>query len=112
MPSIWVSLVVVSAFQVPTVIVRQAACRSKVRLQVAILNDSEVTTKWFGLNASEAQTRLDKMTCWPIRYAQPAQPLVLMVPAGSCFFAYKLTMILVAAILYQGLQQFRSVFQR
>lgn len=105
-------VVVLSAFLVPTVIVRQAARRSKVRLQEAILSDSEIATRWYGLNVSEAQGRLDRMTFWPIRYAQPTQLLVLMVLAASCFFAYKLTLILVAGILYQGVQQFRRVFQR
>jgi hypothetical protein len=105
-------VVVLSAFLVPTVIVRQAARRSKVRLQEAILNDPNITEKWYGLTATEAQKRLDTMTFWPIRYAQPTQLLLMMTLAGSCFFAYKLTLLLIAAMLYQGLQQFRKVFAR
>jgi hypothetical protein len=105
-------VVVLSAFLVPTVIVRQAARRSKDRLREAILNDSEITTKWYELSAAEAQTRLDNMTFWPIRYAQPMQLLVLMALAGACFFAYKLTLLLIAGVVYQGVQQFRRAFQR
>jgi hypothetical protein len=105
-------VVVLSAFLVPAVIVRQAARRSKVRLQDAIRKDSGVAMRWYGLNVPEAQTRLDGMTSWPIRYAQPTQLLVLMALAASCFFAYKMTLLLIAGILYQGVQQFRRVFQR
>jgi hypothetical protein len=105
-------VVVLSAFLVPAIIVRQAARRSKIRLQEVMLNDSGITKKWYDLNLAEAQAKLNKMTFWPIRYAQPAQLLVLMLLAASCFFFYKLTLILVAAILYQGLKQFDWIFKK
>lgn len=105
-------VVVLSAFLVPAVIVRQAAWRSRVRLQEAIRGDARIAEQWYGLQASEAEDRLDKMTFWPIRYAQPAVLLSLMLLATACFFAYKLSLLLVAAILYKAVKQFVNVFQK
>ena len=103
-------IVVISATVVPLVIVRNAALRSKVRLQESIQRNPAVAQAWYKLDASEAQRRLDKMTFWPIRYAKPMELLLLIFLATACFFAYKLFLLLVGFIIYQGLRQFTSSF--
>ena len=50
------------------------------------------------------------MTFWPIRYAKPMELLLLIFLATACFFAYKLFLLLVGFIIYQGLRQFTSSF--
>ena len=105
-------VVVLSAFLVPGVIVRQAAWRSRVRLQEALRKDPSIAERWYGLKATEAQDKLDKMTFWPILYVQPMLLLLLILLATACFFAYKLSLLLVAAILFKGVKQFINVFQK
>jgi hypothetical protein len=102
---------VISAFLVPAVIVRQAAWRSRARLQEAIGSSPDIAMRWYNIDAAEAERKLDGMTFWPIRYAQPMQLLVLILLAAACFFAYKLTLLLIAAILYKGVKQFLSAFR-
>jgi len=104
-------IVVLSAFLVPAVIVRQAAWRSRVKLQEMIQSAPDVSSRWYNLTADEAQTKLEKMTFWPIRYAEPIQLLLLFLLAGACFFAYKLSLLLVGAILYKGACRFLEVFK-
>lgn len=104
-------VVVLSALLVPAVIVRQAAWRSRVRLQEAIRNNPSVTMQWYSLDAAEAKERLGKMIFWPIRYAQPTQLLLLIVLATACFFAYKLSLLLIAAIIFKGMKQLISGFR-
>jgi hypothetical protein len=104
-------IIVLSAFFVPAIIVRQAAWRSKVKLQEAIKNDPQLSCRWYKLEAPGAQAKLDNMIVWPIRYAEPIQLLLLILLATACFFAYKLSLLLVGAILYKGLKRFIEVFQ-
>ena len=93
------------------VIVRNAADRSRVRLQEAIEKDADVAQRWYGLNATEAQSRLDKMTLWPIRYARPMELLLLIILATVCFFKYKLFLLLAAFIITQGVLLFIDSFR-
>jgi hypothetical protein len=104
-------VVVLSALLVPAVIVRQAAWRSKVRLQEAIRNHPGVTKQWYGLDAVEAKGKLETMSFWPIRYAQPTQLLLLVVLATACFFAYKLSLLLIGAVVFKGMKQLISGFK-
>jgi hypothetical protein len=104
-------IVVISATLVPMVIVRDAASRSRVRLQEAIQHNPDTAREWYGLDAAEAQTRLDSMIFWPIRYAKPMELLLLIFLATACFFAYKLFLILIGFILYRGLRQFAGSFE-
>jgi hypothetical protein len=104
-------IVVISATVVPMVIVREAASRSRVRLQEAIQVNPSVARDWYGVEAAEAQARLDNMTFWPIRYAKPMELLLLIFLATACFFAYKLFLLLVGFILYRGLRQFMGSFE-
>ncbi len=104
-------IVVITATIVPMVIVRNAADRSRVRLQEAIEKDADVAQRWYGLNAAEAQSRLDKMTLWPIRYARPMELLLLIILATVCFFKYKLFLLLAAFIITQGVLLFIDSFR-
>lgn len=105
-------IVVISAIIVPMVIVRNAADRSRVRLQEAIQKQPDLAKRWYELDASEAQHRLDKMTVWPIRYARPVELLLLIILATACFFAYKLFLLLAAFIIYQGARLFARSFRQ
>ena len=58
------------------------------------------------------RTGLDKTTFWPIRSAQPAGLLGLLLLASACFFCYKLLLLLVGAILYKTVMQSINVLQK
>ena len=105
-------IVVISAIVVPMVIVRNAADRSRVRLQEVIRRSEDIAQRWYGLDAAEAQSRLDKMTVWPIRYARPMELLLLIVLATACFFEYRLLLLLVGFIIYQGIRLFATSFSQ
>lgn len=103
-------IVVASATVVPMIIVKEAAARSRVRLQEVLLKRPEVATQWYGLDLSEAKKRTATMTVWPIRYAKPMELLLLIIMATACFFFYKLFLVLAGYLVFRGLQLFAKRF--
>jgi hypothetical protein len=106
MMTVAILVVVISAFIIPAVIVRQAASRSREGLAEAIKQHPEIASQWYGLTPAAARKKLDAMTFWPIRYPQPAQLLLLILLAACCFFFYKLLLLLVGTILFQAVLKF------
>src|SRR5213075_3025880 len=96
-------VITLTAFFVPSVILLQAASRSRERLRALVALDSRV--KEGGKNLlSEDETikRLDSIVVWPLKYPRPIELLVLTALAAGCFFFYKLTLLLLGVMIARG----------
>ena len=80
-------LTLVTAFFIPTIILRQAARESRQRAIQHFRNDPEKLNK------------LHTMTFWPMLYPTPIQLLGFLFLAAMCFAFFKLTLVLVGAAI-------------
>jgi hypothetical protein len=82
-------IAVVTGFLFPAVIVRQAAMSSRDRM----------TTPPKG------------MIFWPLRYPKPVQLILLITLASACFVFYRLTLVIVGAMIALGVKEFYRVLK-
>jgi hypothetical protein len=92
-------LSLVTAFFIPTILLRQAAEGSKRRAIHHNQDNPKVLEK------------IDKMVLWPMLYPQPVELLGFLFLAAMCFIYYKLTLVLVGVALAAVLTKFVKVLQ-
>jgi hypothetical protein len=96
---------VLTAFLVPTVIVKSAAGRSKDLAEDELENDHSLAEDLYDLPFPEAWVRVKTMVIWPLKYAKPLQWVLLVAFAASCYVFYKLILFLLGFIIFTVLYQ-------
>ena len=92
-------LSLVTAFFIPTILLRQAAEVSRRRAIHRNQDNPEVLLK------------LDRMVLWPMLYPQPVELLGFLFLAAMCFIYYKLTLVLVGVALAAVVTKFVKALQ-
>jgi hypothetical protein len=92
-------LSLVTAFFIPTILLRQAAEGSRRRAIHRNKDNPGVIGK------------LDKMVLWPMLYPQPVELLGFLFLAAMCFIYYKLTLLLVGVTLAAIISKFVKALQ-
>jgi hypothetical protein len=92
-------LVAVLGFLVPSVIVFQAAKRSKQRFLSRLQEAPEQMAASYDMTPDQIREKVSNMVFWPIHYPKLQLLLVFVVFAGICFVCYRLTLTILLMLL-------------
>jgi hypothetical protein len=98
-------LVAVLGFLVPSVIVFQAAKRSKQRFLSKLQENPAQTAGLYGMTPDQIKKSVGKMVFWPIHYPKLQLLLVFVVFSGICFVCYRLTLTILLMLLIHVVRQ-------
>jgi hypothetical protein len=95
-------VMVLVVFFVPSVILRQAAMRSKECLEEALAKDRIPK----GMTKEKIRAKLKTMVFWPMKYPKPAKFLMITTLSLACFVFYRLTLLFVGYAIFHGIRSF------
>jgi hypothetical protein len=102
-------VLLVFAFMVPSLLLKQAAEQARTRCQQFLREGSpKASRRWDGaVAAAEQLTTLARMKSWPLEYPSQLTLLLFLVAGGAAFVFYKLTMAFVFLLILKGIWEAR-----